>query len=106
MVTVRLLPLPPKMMLPFGTSAGLEDWARKVKFVAGVAGSPIVKGIGPAGVSSNVMMLVMAERFGKAVELERMKTVKLVVVILLEAPPSLTVTVMIELPAPLFGGVK
>jgi hypothetical protein len=54
-VTVRLAPLPPKTMLPFGTRVVLLDVPVSVKFPTGVSASPTVKLIGPMIVSSLVV---------------------------------------------------
>src|SRR5438876_4306076 len=86
-------------MLVFGSRSWLEDWARRVKLFAAVSTSEIVKEIRPAGVSSGVVTLAIVERLGRELVLFRTKTVKLRVVILLEAPPSFTVMVITEVPA-------
>ena len=47
MVTERDVPLPPKTMLPFGTIAGDEEVAERIRFAGGVPSSPTVNVIGP-----------------------------------------------------------
>src|ERR1051325_8189762 len=54
-VTVRLLPLPPKTMLVFGTSAGLDETPLRTKLAAGVSTSLIVNA--SAGVDVSSLML-------------------------------------------------
>ena len=54
-LTVRVMPLPPNVMLLIGTRLAFEDKAVRVKLPAGVSTSPIVKAIGPAGASSFVV---------------------------------------------------
>src|SRR5436189_2191500 len=45
-VTVRLLPLPPKTMLPLGTRPVLEEAPLRVRLATGVSGSLTVKVMG------------------------------------------------------------
>src|SRR5260370_37824954 len=64
-VTVRLLLLPPKTMLVFGTRLVLDDAAESVSAAAEVSASPIVKAIGPADVFSFVVWFGMPEITGR-----------------------------------------
>src|ERR1017187_8152214 len=82
-VTVRLLPLPPKTMLPSGTSAGLAEAAVNARLAAGVSRSPTVKAMGGTAVLRSVLVEEIEEILG-AVLAAKTVTVKLV---LLEAPP-------------------
>ena len=50
MVAVRLVPLPPKTMLPVGTRLVSDDDWLKVNKPADVESSPMVKAIGPVPV--------------------------------------------------------
>ena len=54
-VTVRLEPLPPKRILAFGTSPGLEEVPLTIRLEAGLSASPTVKLIGPVELSSAVV---------------------------------------------------
>src|SRR2546425_397178 len=63
-VTVRLEPLPPKTMLPLGTTVGLEDEPLTARLPGGVSLSPTVNGIGPVDVSSAVVWSAMSEMVG------------------------------------------
>src|SRR5579859_6790103 len=54
-VTVRLEPLPPNAILPFGTSVWFEDTPLTVKLLAGLSMSPTVKPIGPATVPALIV---------------------------------------------------
>src|SRR5262245_39183422 len=58
--TVLLLPLPPKVMLPAGTSAGLDDDALITRLFTGVSTSLTVKGITPVGVFTVVERSAMS----------------------------------------------
>src|SRR5882762_9682928 len=65
-VMVRLAPLPPKRMLLVGTNTGFEEAAARIKRVAGVTESPMVKAMGPTTVSSLTVRLAMLEMVGTA----------------------------------------
>ena len=54
MTTFRLAPVPPKVMLAFGTSVVFDEVPESVKLPGGVSASPMVKAIGPVGVFSFV----------------------------------------------------
>src|ERR1041384_1294237 len=82
-------------MLLVGTSAGLDEAAASVKRFAGVTESLIVKAIGPTSVSSLTVRLVMAEMVGAVLADGRRLITKRCVLV---AWPSLTDTLMIELP--------
>src|SRR5437879_2774570 len=55
LVTVRLAPEPPKMILPLGTSVGFEEVPLRVKLPGAVWASPTVRANGPTAVSSLVV---------------------------------------------------
>ena len=55
MVTVRLEPLPPKVMAAWATSAGTEDVALSRRADAFVSASPMVKGRGPTAIPATVL---------------------------------------------------
>ena len=46
-LTVRFELLPPKTICETGTNVGFDEAADKMRFAAGVAASPMVKGSGP-----------------------------------------------------------
>ena len=52
--TLRLAPLPPKVMLATGTKVVFEEAADRVKLLGSVSASPMVNAIGPVGVFSFV----------------------------------------------------
>src|SRR6186997_2235022 len=52
--TLRLAPLPPKMILASGTSAVFDEVAESIRAPITVSASPIVKAIAPVGVPSFV----------------------------------------------------
>src|SRR6266568_1565453 len=94
-VTVRLLPLPPKTMLALGRRAVFEELPETVRLPAAVSRSATVKGIGPVGILTNVLVAAIAEMSGE-VFAGRTVTTKAV---LLDLPPvSITRTVMTEEP--------
>ncbi len=64
MVTVRLAPLPPKMMLAFGTNVVLDELPETVKLPAAVSASSTVKAMAPVGVFSQVDWSEMSEIVG------------------------------------------
>ena len=101
MVTVRLLPVPPKPMFALGTRSGFEDRPDKFSKLAGVTESPTVNGMAGVGVSSAVIWLAMAEMDGITLPDGQTKTVKVRVTLL---TPSLTVTATTAVPVPLFEG--
>ena len=86
-------------MLALGSKSTFEDCPRRVKFAAGVSASPMLKEIGPAVVSSEVVTLPKGDRLGIEFVLARTKTVNVCVAILFELPLSFTVTVTVEVPA-------
>ena len=55
MITVRFAPLPPKVILAFGTSVTSLDDAVSVRFATGVSGSLTVNAMPGVGVSSLVV---------------------------------------------------
>src|SRR4051812_41970243 len=59
MVTVRLAPLPPKLMLALGTSVVLDEDPASVRLAAGVWASPTVKGIVPVPIPFKVLRSAM-----------------------------------------------
>jgi hypothetical protein len=60
-VTVRLLPEPPKTMFVGPTSAGLDEVADNRRLAAGVSASPIVKGMAGVKASSATDWFAIAE---------------------------------------------
>ena len=94
-VTVRLEPLPPKTILPFGTSPGFEDVPLTTRLEAGLSASPTVKLIGPVEVSSAVVWSGMSEITGG--ELFTGLTVRWNEVLPV-SEPSLTLTVTVAVP--------
>src|SRR4051812_20198269 len=54
-ITVRLLPAPPKIILPTGSSVGLEELPETSRFAAAVWPSPTVKGMAGVLVSCPVV---------------------------------------------------
>ena len=58
-VTVRLAPLPPNAMFPFGTNVVFDELPLTVKLPAAVSASPTVKPIPAVAVSSLVVWLAM-----------------------------------------------
>src|SRR4051812_5468647 len=60
-VTVRLGPLPPKVMLLAGTRVGFDELALKVRFAGAVSGSPTVKLRGPVVPFTLIVWLGMLE---------------------------------------------
>src|ERR1039458_4108245 len=63
-VTVRLLPLPPKIMLALGTRAVLAEVADNARLAAGVSRSPTVKAMGGGAVLRRVLVQEIAEMQG------------------------------------------
>src|SRR4051795_13054776 len=63
-VTVRLAPLPPRLMLPRGTRAGLEELLLRIRLARPVSTSPIVKLNGPVELSTLMFWLAMLEIAG------------------------------------------
>lgn len=61
---VLLAPLPPNVMLALGTTVVLLEVALTVRLLVAVSASPIVKEIGPTGVSCNVDWSAIAEIVG------------------------------------------
>src|SRR5215831_6088283 len=64
-VKVRLEPAPPKTMFATATRFVSELSAPRLNEDAGVSASPIVKAIGPMGVSSSVVSFVKLDIVGK-----------------------------------------
>ena len=93
-VTVRLDPLPPKLMLFVGTSTGFEEDALSVRLPSTVSTSPTVKAMGPVEVSS------LTDRFGMSLIVGRSFTERNVRtnILLTALVPSLTVIVMVAVP--------
>src|SRR6186713_1295802 len=102
MTTLRLAPLPPpKVMLATGTNVAFEEVPETVKPVGCVSASPIVKAIGPVGVFSFVDCGAIAVMVGAVLAALTVRT-KLVEAV---SVPSLTVTVMVEVPLSPAAGV-
>ena len=92
--TVRLEPLPPKVMFPTGASVGLEELAVSVRLAAGLSTSPIVKGRSAVDWFFVMVELAGAEITGASLTgLTVRRKARLV-----ESWPSLTVRVMIAAP--------
>src|SRR5258708_7003759 len=66
MARARLVPLPPKTMLAFGTRFVLEELPVTVTWAGVFSGSPMVKEIGPVTVSSLVVTSEMREMLGES----------------------------------------
>src|ERR1043166_1164622 len=101
MVTVRLLPVPPNVMLVSGTKVRSEETADRVRLAGGVSKSFTTKGIGAVAVSWGVVWSAMAEMVGGSftgVTVRRKERVALV-------RPSLTVSVILFVPFWLLSGV-
>ena len=64
MVTLRVVPLPPKVICSFGTSPVSEDSALSWRFSAGVSASPMVKNVALLVVFSTVERPGMLEIVG------------------------------------------
>src|ERR1051325_1171021 len=64
MFIVRLEPLPPKVIFAFGTRAGLEELAVRIRLVAAVSTSPTVNGMGPIGAFTGVVWLAIGDMTG------------------------------------------
>src|SRR5436309_1908959 len=106
MLTVRLLPLPPKRMFSGGTRTRFEERPVRVKPPAAVWESPILKARGPVGLSSVVVLFAIAEIVGEVLVAAFTKTVKTPVTTLLEGPPSSTVIAIMAVPRPVVAGLK
>jgi len=63
-VSVRKLPLPPKVMALAGSSAEFEDALPSVSVPTGVSGSPVRNGTGPTATPLSVRRLRMSEMVG------------------------------------------
>jgi len=104
-VTVRLLPAPPKTMSVVCTSSGLSELPERVRFAAGVSGSPMVNGMGTVAESIAMIRLVRLEMVGGRLT-GLTVTVKERETTLLLALPSLTVTVIVAEPEAEVTGVN
>src|SRR5262245_44048194 len=92
-------------MLATGTRLGLEEEAVTWRLVTCVYTSLTLNEMGPSGTSSSVDASARAEMVGRSFT-GLMVTVKGRRRTLLEAPPSLTVTVITTTPLALVAGVK
>jgi hypothetical protein len=101
-VTVRLAPLPPKLMLATGTKVVLLEPALTVRLPGAVSASPTVKAIAGVAVFSEVDWSAMAEIVGAvfAAVTVRTKSVDALSV------PSSTVTVIVVVPLAAGAGVS
>src|SRR5437764_1642882 len=86
-----------RLKLAAETRFEFEEVAPTVRLFAGVSTSPTIKLIGLLEVSSSIVSEGMLEMLGGSFT-ELTITWKLRVVMLLEAPPSFTVTVMMAVP--------
>ena len=100
-VTVRLEPLPPKAMLPGGTSVAFAAEPLTVRLPAGVFASLTVNGLAAVGVPSVVDWFASALMTGGELLPDTVSTK----VSLVLFGPSLTVKVMVEVPVALAAGV-
>src|SRR6185436_7795266 len=96
-VTVRLAPLPAKLIAPFGTIDWSEDEPNSDSAVGRLSTSPIVNEMGPVFVSSVMERLKMSEMVGGSLT-ARMFTSNVRTVTLLDEPSSVTLTVMVAIP--------
>ena len=97
---MRLAPLPPKTMLPLGTSDVMEEFPLTVSAAVGVSTSERLKAIGPVPVSSSTARSPKAEMTGGSFTglTVRMKDLRVSLV------PSLTVSVTVTEPWALVAG--
>jgi hypothetical protein len=101
--TVRFAPLPPKTILPFGTSAVEEELAESVRLAAAVSASPIVNGIAAVAVFSATVCAAIVEIVGGVFGAGASTvTVKMELALFV---PSLTETVICALPVWFAAGV-
>ena len=96
-VTVRLPAVPPNTMPETGTRVGLPELPETVRLDAAVSGSLMLNGIAAVDVLAAITRLVMTEIVGDWLTLLTV-TVNARETMLLLAPPSLTVTVMVAEP--------
>ena len=101
-VKVRSLPAPPKTILLLGTKVGLSDVTATCKSATGVSTSPMVKGMAAVTVFWAVVWLVISVIVGRSLT---GFTVRVKVSDVAWLLPSVTVTVISELPARLAAGV-
>src|SRR6188508_3301116 len=94
MTRLRLAPVPPKVMLAFGTNVAFDEVPETVNPVGCVSASPMVNAIGEVGVFSFVDCGAMAVMVGGVLAALTVRT-KLVEAV---SVPSLTVTVIVEVP--------
>src|SRR5437867_8517526 len=101
-VTVRLEPVPPNRILPFGMREGFEEAPDTMRLLAGVSTSPMMKLIGPSATSSLVTWSVIKLMIGVSLTglMVRRKS------LLTEAPSeSVTIRVIVTEPFALGAGV-
>ena len=91
---MRLAPLPPKTMLPLGTSTVSEEKPVGVRLAAAVSISPTAKASGPVAVSSLIATLPGAVRVGRSLTEVTVSRKEL----LAKSGPSLTITVISVVP--------
>ena len=95
-VTVRLLSLPPKMILAFGTRPGFEEDAESVRLAAGNSASPTVKGTPLTDEFIRQVVTGIVEMTGAVFAGSTLTTNEA----LLDLPPvSMTQSVIVETPA-------
>ena len=94
-VTLRLVPLPPKTMPAFGTNPGLAEVPEMFRLPAGVSRSSTVKSMAGVEVLRRVLVAGMLEITGAVL---RGKTVTAKLVLLERAPVSVTDRVIIDVP--------
>ena len=100
MIALRPAPLPPKAILATGISTAFDEVTDSVNAFGEVSASPIVNAIAPVGVSSFVdcgpMAVMVGGVFGLTVSTKFVDVV---------SAPSLTVTVMVDVPLAAATGV-
>src|SRR5215208_1739487 len=101
MLTVRLLPLPPKVMLLVGTRPGFDEPALRLKLPGTVSVADTVNPIGPTGVDSRVLWSAIPEILGGVFTPVTVNTNESLVV----KGPSFTFTVIVAVPVWLAAGV-
>ena len=101
MVTVRLAPLPPKVMFALGTSAVTDDPPDTLNAADGVSTSPMVNEIAPVPVSSSMARFARSVITGGSFT---GVTVSRKVLVAVAPSPSVTIRVIIVVPLALVPG--
>src|SRR5580765_5750985 len=103
--TVRLEPLPPKMMFATGTREGFDELPVTTRVPGASSTSPTVKGMSPVAVFSAVTWPAITEITGGSLT-GLTVTVKTRLTVALVTWPSPTVTVILALPFAFGNGAK